>query len=147
MRRHRDSSRLLLAAATIALGTTLQPASLQAQAAECDRACLSGLVEQYLEAMLEFDGMQIPASIRSLPWAEQVSFTENDVGLMMGDGLWGSATAVGEGYVLPDPETGNVLWLGIVEEHGQPAYAALRLGNARTPRGARCRLLRFAADE
>jgi hypothetical protein len=78
--------------------------------------------------MLSFDGMALPGAIEPLPWAERVGFSENDVGLMLGDGLWGSATAVGEGFTLADPTTGNVLWFGIVEEHGQPAYAALRLG-------------------
>lgn len=95
---------------------------------DCDSACLTGLVDDYLEAMIAFDGMALPGSLAPLPWAESVGFTENDVGLMVGDGLWGSSTAVGEGYTLADPATGNVLWFGIVEEHGQPAYAALRLG-------------------
>jgi hypothetical protein len=95
---------------------------------DCDSACLTGLADDYLEALLAFDGMALPGMIASLPWAESVGFTENDVGLMIGDGLWGSSTAVGEGYTLADPATGNVLWFGIVEEHGQPAYAALRLG-------------------
>jgi hypothetical protein len=95
---------------------------------DCDGACMTGLVDDYLRAMLAFDGMALPGSLAPLPWAESVGFTENDVGLQIGDGLWGSSTAVGEGYVLADPASGNVVWFGIVEEHGQPAYAALRLG-------------------
>jgi hypothetical protein len=118
--------RALIRVWPLALCLNLQQTA--AQAPECDRACLTDLVSQYLDALLEFDGMQLPGALAPLPWAEQVGFTENDVGLMIGDGLWGSATAVGEGFVLPDPATGNVLWFGIVEEHGQPAYAALRLG-------------------
>lgn len=96
--------------------------------ADCDSGCLTGLVDDYLEAMLAFDGMALPGTVAPLPWAESVGFTENDVGLMIGDGLWGSSTAVGEGFTIADPATGNVLWFGIVEEHGQAAYAALRLG-------------------
>lgn len=95
---------------------------------DCDSACLTGLVDDYLAAMLAFDGMALPGTVEPLPWAATVGFTENDVGLMIGDGLWGSSTAVGEGYVLADPSTGNVLWFGLVEEHGQAAYAAFRLG-------------------
>lgn len=98
-----------------------------AQTAECDRACLGNLMDDYLAAMLAFDGMALPGRIEPLPWAEQVGFSENDVGLMIGDGMWGTATAIGDGYTLADPGTGNVLWLGIVEEHGQPAYTAIRL--------------------
>jgi hypothetical protein len=96
--------------------------------ADCDSACLNELVDDYLEAMIAFDGMALPGSLAPLPWAESVGFTENDVGLMIGDGLWGSSTAVSEGFRVSDPATGNILWFGIVEEHGQPAYAALRLG-------------------
>ncbi len=55
-------------------------------------------------------------------------FSENDVGLMIGEGLWGTVTAIGDGVTLSDSASGNVLWFGIVEEHGQPAYLALRLG-------------------
>ena len=59
----------------------------------------------YLDAMLAFEQMDIPARIGDLPWAETVGFTENDVGLMMGDGLWGTTTAIEDGYVLADPAT------------------------------------------
>jgi len=99
-----------------------------AQTPDCDRACLADLMSDYLDAVLAFEQMSIPAAVAPLPWAESVRFTENDVGLMIGDGLWGTATAMSAGYVLADPVTQNVLWLGVVEEHGQPAYLALRLG-------------------
>jgi hypothetical protein len=107
-----------------ALGTS--PAG--AQAPECDRDCLIDLMQRYLDAMLAFDQMELPAEIAPLPWADRVRFSENDVGLMIGDGLWGTLTAVGDGYTVADPEAGNILWLGVVEEHGQSAYLALRLG-------------------
>jgi hypothetical protein len=96
-------------------------APVLAQPPECDRDCLTGLMDRYLAALVARE----PAS---LPWAESVRFTENDVALMVGDGLWGTATEIGRGYTVADPAQGNVLWLGIVEEHGQAAYLALRLG-------------------
>jgi hypothetical protein len=120
--------RMLTLGLILPLALSLNVPSALAQTPACDRACLTGLVDDYLEAMLDFDSMALPGSIEPLPWADKVSFTENDIGLMIGDGLWGSATAVGEGYMLADPATGNVLWFGIVEEHGQPAYAGLRFG-------------------
>ncbi len=47
---------------------------------------------------------------------------------MIGDGLWGTATKVSDTpFLVADPSTGNVLWLGVVEEHGEPAYLGLRL--------------------
>lgn len=104
----------------VVLGALLAAAQVDAQAPVCDRDCLVGLSRQYLTALVAHD----PAT---LPWADRVSHTENDVGLMIGEGLWGTATKIGEGFAVADPETGNVVWLGIVEEHGQAAYLALRL--------------------
>src|SRR6202046_241903 len=67
----------------------------------CDRACLSGFVDQYLAALLAKD----PAR---LPWAPHVKFTENNVELPVGWGLWGTLSALGaEGVRAADPETGQ----------------------------------------
>jgi hypothetical protein len=121
-------SRFLAIGLILSLSPALISPQVHAQAPDCDRSCLTDFVDDYLAAMLAFDGMALPGAIEPLPWAERVGFTENDVGLMLGDGLWGSATAVGAGFTLADATTGNVLWFGIVEEHGQPAYVALRLG-------------------
>jgi hypothetical protein len=87
----------------------------------CDRACLVGLADRYLDAMLK----QQPDS---LPWAHTVRFTENSVPLMIGDGLWGSIRGRTEkGVHVADVETGNVAWYGIVYDHDAPAYLGLRL--------------------
>jgi len=110
--------------AGIAIAAAIGAASLavtaSAQSPACDEACLNELSERYLDALLAQDGS-------GLPWADRVGHTENDVGLMIGEGLWGTATAIGEGFTVADPATGNVVWLGIVEEHGQAAYIAIRL--------------------
>jgi hypothetical protein len=105
------------------LGTVLvlYAAQAAAQPGDCDRACLLEAADQYVAALLNRDWA-------GLPWAERVRFTENEVALMMGDGVWGTATAVrGEPFRIADPLTGNVLWLGVLEEHGQAAYYAVRL--------------------
>jgi hypothetical protein len=106
--------------ATMMLGA-FSSSTAHAQTSDCDRACLSDLTQQYLRALVAQDWS-------GLPWAEHVGHTENDVGLQIGDGLWGTATSIGEGFTVADPATGNVVWLGIVEEHGQAAYLGLRLG-------------------
>ena len=94
---------------------------LQAQAADCDRECLVHIVQQYQQALLN-------KNYASLPWGDKVAFTENDVALMIGDGLWGTATKLSaDPYILADTARGNVLWMGVVEEHGQAAYYGLRL--------------------
>jgi len=59
-------------------------------ATDCDRACLEGLSTQYLAALVAHNP-------RSLPLAADVRYTENDQVMDVGDGFWGTATAIG-GY-------------------------------------------------
>ena len=59
-----------------------------AWAAECDRACLGGLVTQYVEALAARD----PSA---LPLADEVRFTENGSALELGKGAWATITAKG----------------------------------------------------
>lgn len=53
-----------------------------------------------------------------LPLARGVVFTENNVQLMLGDGVWNTITAVRETYDLraADPQTGQACWFGVIEE-------------------------------
>ena len=86
------------------------------------RAELYALAEAYLDALEAKDPSR-------LPWVDDVAFTENNVALEPGDGLWNTISARRRGYDLKaaDPVTGQVVWFGIVEEHGHPAIMALRL--------------------
>lgn len=113
------SSWIACAALSAVIGFAVPAADAQEPA--CNRECLADLSAQYRDALLARNGSD-------LPWAERVRFTENDVALMIGDGLWGTATKLEPGFTLADPATRNVLWLGVVEEHGDSAYLALRLG-------------------
>ena len=56
---------------------------------DCNRACLEGLADQYLAALVAHDP-------KRLPLAEDVKYTENDQVLDIGDGFWGTATEVGK---------------------------------------------------
>jgi hypothetical protein len=88
---------------------------------DCDRQCLYGFVDQYLAALAARD----PAR---LPWAAQVKFTENNVTLSVGDGLWGTVTGRGgEDLRAADPENGQVAYFGVVDERGNQAFFALRM--------------------
>jgi hypothetical protein len=89
------------------------------------RAELYALAEAYLEALESRD-------VARLPWAEDAAFTENNVRLAPGDGLWNTISARRRTYDLKaaDPGTGQVAWFGLVEEHGHPAIMGLRLGVA-----------------
>jgi len=82
----------------------------------CDRECLFGHVDEYLAALVAKD----PSKAR---WANEVKFTENNVPLAIGDGLWGTITGMGD-YDLrvADVATGQVGFFGVVDE---PAFSSL----------------------
>ena len=91
------------------------------RAADCDRQCLYGFVDQYLQALVAKDPSR-------LPWAKSVKFTENNVVLAVGDGLWGTISGLGpEDVRAADPANGQVLYMGVVAEHGVQSFLALRL--------------------
>jgi hypothetical protein len=87
----------------------------------CDGACLIGLSDRYMDALVAQDPSRVP-------WAPRVRYTENSVSMMIGDGIWGTISARSPTPLhAVDPSTGNVAWFGLVEEHGQPAFYAMRL--------------------
>jgi hypothetical protein len=92
------------------------------QAPTCDRACLIRHADNYLAALVKKDPSR-------LPWAEHVVFTDNNVQLAIGDGTWNTVDGK-RAYDLKfaDPVTGQVAWFGVIEEAGNPAIMALRLG-------------------
>ena len=98
----------------------LRTASSHIVTGACDRACLSGFAGRYMEAL-------VAKNYQSLPWAKTVKFSENNVPMMIGDAVWGTISAYSPGLATADPGTGNVAWFGVVEEHGAPAYYAMRL--------------------
>ena len=73
------------AVAWLILGTPAIRSGI-AQGNQCDRACLEGFVNQYLDALLAHDPF-------GLPWAPKVKFTENDQAVEIGEGLWATATS------------------------------------------------------
>ena len=97
------------------------PHDVAAAAQPCERACLEGFVDQYLEAMLAHDPHRAP-------FAAEVKFTENGQKLELGDGLWRTFTARG-GYrmFVDDVEAGHVAFLGSIREADTPAMLALHL--------------------
>jgi hypothetical protein len=92
MKTHSTAMCLICALAAIALGGifAVEVSATGPIAADCDRACLEGLATQYLVAVAAHD----PAR---LPLAKDVKYTEQDQVMEVGDGFWGTATAVG-GY-------------------------------------------------
>ena len=64
------------------------PVAPVAAEAPCDRACLDGLVDGYIEALIAHDPGKIPA-------AAGIRFVENGVELPLGTALWRTASGRG----------------------------------------------------
>lgn len=107
--------------ATLAWLLLAMSAHASADDRNCDRACLEGKVDLYLDALLARDPEQ-------LPLARNVRFTENGQALRLGEALWGGVTAVRDyRLIVADPQAGQVALLGVLEEHGLPVLFSLRL--------------------
>ena len=87
----------------------------------CDRQCLYGFLDQYLDALKAKDPSR-------LPLAKGVRYSENNVEMQIGDGVWGTITGLGT-YNLrtTDPANGAVGCYGIVQESNTVSIFALRL--------------------
>jgi len=118
---------LVVGAATTFVLALMAPAAMATEKTDtgksmtqCDRGCLYGYLDKYLDALLKKD----PSS---LPLARSVRFSENNVMMDIGDGLWNTISGKGD-YDLrfADTRTGNVGWFGVVYENGIPALIALR---------------------
>jgi hypothetical protein len=87
----------------------------------CDRACLEGFVDRYLDAMIAHDP-------KPLPFARDVKFTENGQKLELGDGLWNTMDGKGKYRMfVTDVEAGEATFFGSISEEKTPAMLALRL--------------------
>src|SRR5712671_6882845 len=94
---------VLMAAASVAGYSTMQlNASTGPIPLNCDRACLEGVMNQYLAAVVKHDP-------KSLPLSEDVMYTENAQVMKVGDGFWKTAEAAGSyKHIFADPEFGQV---------------------------------------
>jgi hypothetical protein len=98
-------------ALSFATAASAQVAGVPQEQQSCQRECLEGFVDKYLQAMA--DGEVDPAL-----FAPGARFTENGIELPLGnEGLWATTSAVG-GYKLyvPDVETQQIGFLGTVME-------------------------------
>ncbi len=107
----------LLACSAMVLGF----ASNLAAAPECDRTCLKGALDQYLNAVIKHD----PAAANLFVGFRQ---TENAVVVRPGTGTWKSVTALGKvqrRYL--DPVSEQAAYFGTVEEGGEVAIVTVRV--------------------
>lgn len=110
--------------AVLALGTMATAQTVGGGVAPpCDRACMTDLVDSYLDALVAHD----PAG---LPLNPDVKFTENTARLDVGtEGLWVAASEVPTGpriYAIDVP-AGQAGFYGVMKERGRPLIIALRL--------------------
>ena len=93
----------------------------EAAAAECDRQCLNGIVDEYRAALLEHN-----ASL--LPLAPHARYTENSQDLKFTDGLFGTLTGWGSYKLyIDDPEGGEVGFVGVTDESGMAGLLCTRI--------------------
>jgi hypothetical protein len=95
--------------------------AVEANAADCDRACLKNMMTTYLNALVARDPSKAPL-------AANVRFTEDSKDLKVGEGFWKSATKVGDyRQDFIDVKEQVVASHVIVEESGGPAKFTVRL--------------------
>jgi hypothetical protein len=96
----------------------------------CNDACLAANARAAISAMAGNNW-------RSVNWADKVGYSENSVGIRIGESIWAGVTKVDENpLVVADSETGKAVWIGRIEEHGQPAWGAFTVTGAGDKVGA-----------
>ena len=82
---------------------------------------LLGFVDRYIDALVSHDRSRLPC-------APDIRFTENNVPLRLGQGLWGTVTGAGaHDIVMADPVTGNAGFMGTMEESGRTVMVSARM--------------------
>jgi len=115
-------NRLLLGCLVLVMVPGVAFAQGQPATGPCDRTCLVGFIDQYLDALVAQD----PKRLSVTP---SVKFTENGQRLTLGDGFWNSVTGKGTYRVdIADPAAGQVgTFVTMREAPGTPLIMALRL--------------------
>jgi len=102
-------------------GPDSAPPALAPDAEACNTACLTAMARAVPQAMAGNNW-------QGLNWADRVGYAENSVGIRVGEGIWAGVSAVDEApLVVADAQTGRAVWLGQIQEHGQPAWAAITI--------------------
>jgi hypothetical protein len=114
-------------ALALAAMLSLQVGGSALAASSCDRQCLEGFVDRYLDAVIAHQPDKVPL-------AKNVRFTEDGQLLEIGDGMWRTLHAKGRYRLfVSDVPAGQVAFFGSIEEDnrdpdkGTPALIALRL--------------------
>jgi len=116
------TSKIMRAALALAAGLGLTGLAAQANAQSCDRACLIGVTDRYLAAVVAHDPSKAPL-------APGVVFVENIKRMQPGEGLWKTASGGPTAFkvYVPDVALQQVGFIGVVQQDGKPMMLALRL--------------------
>ena len=108
-------------AATVLAATLVVPSSSNAQ--DCDRQCLIDLADDYVAAMVAHD----PSKVRL---SRDVVFLENLTRMKPGEGLWATASAPPQSFVIhvPDPVSQQVGYLAVMGETREGQQAPIQVG-------------------
>ncbi|HEX6994691.1 MAG TPA: hypothetical protein VF339_11160 [Gammaproteobacteria bacterium] len=114
MRRTIETAAILCAALAL---------SSQAAAQDCDRQCLIDLADDYVAAMVAHDPSRVPL-------ASNVVIVENITRIRPGEGLWQTAAAPPESFVIhvPDPVSQQVGYLAVMKERRDGQEAPIEVG-------------------
>src|SRR5262252_760372 len=95
--------------------------AVEANAADCDRACLKNMMTTYLNALVAQDPTKAPL-------ASNVRFTEDSKDLKVGEGFWKTATSLGEyRQDFIDVKEQVIASHVVVEESGKRGLCTVRL--------------------
>jgi len=113
---------LVSSSAALFAGAALAAPAAKNLPAHCDKACLTGAVNDYITALVAHDPSQVPLSAH-------VEFVENTKDLKPGEGLWKTASAAPTTFKIyvPDPVSEEVGFLGVMQADSKPIILALRL--------------------
>lgn len=105
-------------------GPPSSPPRVAPDPAACDTACVAANTRAVMTAY------PVRGQWASLPWAERVAYAENSVGIRINEGIWQGVTATDANpLVIADAQTGKGVWIGRIEEHGQPAWAVVTVSS------------------
>ena len=88
----------------------------------CPRACMTQILDQYLDALVRHDPSGLPLS-------KGVRFTENTEEIHIGEGLWIGASEAPTSFKVYaiDPASSQAVFYGVMKERGRPIQIAIRL--------------------
>jgi hypothetical protein len=103
-------------------GSAAGQARLWDKPGQCDRDCLKGAVDRYIDALVKHDP-------HAAPLADNIRFTENAEAMPIGQGLWESATGASKTYriYVPDPVSRQVGFMTVIQAGDTSEQLGLRL--------------------